>query len=164
MAATVQLPCPLDLFQNMNAHQRLEAITDLSHLSPASDDLIVSCLRERFMTDNIYTSIGTLGLVALNPHKYVASNSDSVLHKYAAEYRDTSERKQPLPPHIFQLTNSAYYHMRRTTQYQTIIFRYVVVLSFTSLQQSQYFQRRNRQRKVREPPSGNQSVIGTERQ
>ncbi|KAG5337139.1 hypothetical protein C0989_010566 [Termitomyces sp. Mn162] len=107
----------------MNVHQRLEAVTDLSHLSPASDDLIVACLRERFMTDNIYTSIGTSGLVALNPHKYVASNSDSVLHKYAAEYRDASEHKQPLPPHIFQLANNAYYHMRRTTQDQTIVFR-----------------------------------------
>ncbi|KAG6826424.1 hypothetical protein H0H92_015837 [Tricholoma furcatifolium] len=107
----------------MNAHQRLEAVTDLSQLPSPSDDVIVACLRERFMTDNIYTSIGTSYLAALNPHKYVASNSDSILHKYAAEYRDTSEHKQPLPPHIFQLANNAYYHMRRTTQDQTIIFR-----------------------------------------
>ncbi|KAF5373421.1 hypothetical protein D9615_009450 [Tricholomella constricta] len=106
----------------MSAHQRLEAVTDLTHLSPASDDIIVACLRERFMTDNIYTNTGSSGLVALNPHKYVASNSDSVMHKYATEYRDTSEHKQPLPPHIFQLANNAYYHMRRTTQDQTIVF------------------------------------------
>jgi chitin synthase len=108
----------------MSPHQRLEAATDLAQLPAVSDDLVVACLRERFMADTIYTSIGSCGLVALNPHKYVPSNADSVLHKYAAEYRDTSEhRESALPPHIFQLANNAYYHMRRTTQDQAVLFR-----------------------------------------
>jgi chitin synthase len=107
----------------MSAHQRLEAFTDLSMLSQLSDDIIVACLRERFMSDHIYTNIGSSGLVALNPHKYVPSNADSILHKYATEYRDTSEHKELLPPHIFQLANNAYYHMRRTIQDQSIVFR-----------------------------------------
>ncbi|KAF8836252.1 glycosyltransferase family 2 protein [Paxillus ammoniavirescens] len=105
----------------MSLQQRLEAVNDLSSLSPVSDDIIVSCLRERFMSENIYTSIGTSSLVAVNPHKYISSNADSVLQKYAADYRDTSEHKTPLSPHIFQLANNAYYHMRRTTQDQSII-------------------------------------------
>ena len=75
------------------------------------------------MSDNIYTNIGTSALVAINPHKYVATNSDSVLQQYAAEYRDTSDRKEVLPPHIFQLANNAYYHMRRTSQDQSILLR-----------------------------------------
>ncbi|KAF9001145.1 glycosyltransferase family 2 protein [Cyathus striatus] len=54
---------------------------------------------------HLYTSIGTSGLVALNPHKYVASNADSTL-----------------PPHIFQLANNSYYHMRRTGQDQCVLF------------------------------------------
>ncbi|THU93370.1 glycosyltransferase family 2 protein [Dendrothele bispora CBS 962.96] len=103
-------------------HQRLEAVTDLAKLNPISDDVIVACLRERFMTDNIYTSVGSSALVALNPHKYVGSNADSVLHKYAAEYRNTSQDKESLPPHIFQFANNAYYHMRRTTQDQSLLF------------------------------------------
>ncbi|KAF9442722.1 glycosyltransferase family 2 protein [Macrolepiota fuliginosa MF-IS2] len=106
----------------MSPHQRLEANTDLARLSTLSDDVVVACLRERFMADAIYTNIGSAGLVALNPHKYVSSNADSVLHKYAAEYRDSSEHKDTLPPHIFQLANNAYYHMRRTTQDQAILF------------------------------------------
>lgn len=110
--------------------QRLEATTDLTGLSPLSNDIIVSCLRERFMLDNIYTSVGSSTLVVVNPHKYVPSNADSVLHKYAAEYRDTSPEKIPLPPHIFQLANNAYYHMRRTTQDQSILFRYVLPARF----------------------------------
>ena len=113
-------------------HQRLEAVTDLSKLSPISDDIIVACLRERFMTDNVYTGIGTSGLVALNPHKYIASNSDSVLNKYAAAYRDTDQNKTPQPPHIFQLANNAYYHMRRTTQDQCIVFKCAIFLSVAS--------------------------------
>lgn len=108
-------------------HQQLEGITDLTTLSPVSDDIIVSCLRERFLTDNIYTNIGPSALVAVNPNKYVSSNADSILHKYAAEYRDTTQDKVPLPPHIFQLTNNAYYHMRRTTQDQCLLLRYVVI-------------------------------------
>lgn len=117
----------------MNRHstmppQQLESVTDLATLSPVSEDIIVSCIRERFMNDNIYTSIGTSGLVAVNPHKYVPSNSDAVLHKYAAEYRDTSADNTRLPPHIFQLANNAYYHMRRTAQDQSMLFTYVFSL------------------------------------
>jgi hypothetical protein len=52
------------------------------------------------MIDNIYTRISSSALVAVNPHKYVPTNSDSVMHKYAAEYRDTSVGKEALPPHI----------------------------------------------------------------
>ena len=108
----------------MSLQQRLEAVTDLASLSPIADDVIVTCLRERFMTDTIYTNIGSSALVAVNPHKYVASNADSILQKYAANYRDTTENKTTLPPHIFQLANNAYYHMRRTAQDQSLIIRY----------------------------------------
>jgi chitin synthase len=108
----------------MSIHQRLENITDLTELVTISDDIIVSCIRERFMSDIIYTNIGTSGLVAVNPHKYVPTNADSVLQKYAAEYRDTKEEKlEKLSPHIFQLVNNAYYNMRRTTQDQCLLFR-----------------------------------------
>lgn len=109
----------------MSLQQRLEAVTDLASLSPISDDVIVTCLRERFMSDTIYTSVGSSALVAVNPHKYVASNADSILQKYAADHRDTAENKAPLPPHIFQLANNAYYHMRRTAQDQSLIIKYV---------------------------------------
>ncbi|KAH6903325.1 chitin synthase 8 [Coprinopsis sp. MPI-PUGE-AT-0042] len=114
----------------------LESTGDLSTLQPQSlsDDTLVSCLRERFMTDQIYTAVGSNSLVVVNPHKYVGANSDSVLYKYSAEYADLglwdsvlasegeAEAKKTLPPHIFQLANNAYYHMRRTGQDQCIVF------------------------------------------
>ena len=103
----------------------LESVSDLTTLNTPSDDVIVNCLRERFMSDNIYTGVSTSALVVVNPHKYVSSNADSVLHNYAAEYRDTTPGRIPLPPHIFQLANNAYYHMRRTGQDQSMLFRCV---------------------------------------
>ena len=59
------------------------------------------------MSNNIYTGVCMSTLVIVNPHKYISSNADSVLHNYAAEYRDTTPGRIPLLPHIFQLTNNA---------------------------------------------------------
>ncbi|KAG8895612.1 hypothetical protein FRB99_000429, partial [Tulasnella sp. 403] len=100
---------------------RLDTVSDLAALSSISDDIIVACLRERFLQDNIYTNLGSSALVAVNPHKYVTSNADSVLMQYCAEYRDTAEEKTYKPPHVFQLASNAYYHMRRTGQDQSIL-------------------------------------------
>lgn len=116
---------PLSFTMSRQPHQRLEGVLDLSGLSGVSDDVIVACIRERFMADNIYTRIGTSALVVLNPHKYISSNADNILQNYAAEYRNTTLTKEILPPHIFQLANNAYYHMKRTTQDQSIILRSV---------------------------------------
>ena len=96
-------------------HDLQYAATHLASLSSIADDAIVTCLRERFMTDTIYTSIGSSVLVAVNPHKHATSHADLILQKYATDHRDTAENKTPLPPHIFQLTNNAY-HMRCTAQ------------------------------------------------
>lgn len=107
---------------------RLEAISDLTQLSSAQDDLIVSCLRERFLQDTIYTNLGSYALVAVNPHKYVGSNADAVLIQYCGEYRDTAEEKTYKPPHVFQLASNAYYHMRRTGQDQSIMILYAAII------------------------------------
>ena len=96
----------------MLPYTKLRPVSDLTTLDTPSDDVIVNCLHECFMTDNIYTGVRTSTLVIVNPHKYVSSNTDSVLHNYAAEYRDTTPGRIPLPPHIFQLANNAYYHIK----------------------------------------------------
>ncbi|QRW01554.1 Myosin head (motor domain) [Ceratobasidium sp. AG-Ba] len=106
----------------MTHRRKLESVDDLAALFPSiSDDIIVSCLRERFLSDTIYSAVGSHALVALNPHKYVNSVADSVLMQYASEYHNT-DLDVPREPHIFQLANNAYYHMRRTTQDQSIVF------------------------------------------
>ena len=65
-------------------HTKLRPVSDLTTLDTPSDNIIVNCLHERFMTDNIYTGVRMSTLVIVNPHKYVSSNTDSVLHNYAA--------------------------------------------------------------------------------
>jgi chitin synthase len=106
---------------------KLESITDLSLLPAIADDVIINCLRERFLHDQTYTNVGSFAIAAVNPHKYVSTNADSVMLQYASEYRDTAERSTLLPPHIFQLANNAYYHMRRTSQDQSILLRSVII-------------------------------------
>ena len=103
---------------------KLDNVVDLSQLSNATDDSIVACLRERFLKDSAYTRVGPSAIVAVNPHKYVASNSDTVLVSYAQEYRDTSSKIYK-EPHVFQLANNAYYNMRRTGQDQCILLMLV---------------------------------------
>ncbi|KDQ13770.1 glycosyltransferase family 2 protein [Botryobasidium botryosum FD-172 SS1] len=104
------------------SHPNFLDLRDLAKLPSISDDIIVACIRDRFYSDMIYTSIGPSAIVAVNPHRYVTSNADSVLMQYASEYRDTSEDKIYRAPHVFQLTNNAYYRMRRTGQDQCILF------------------------------------------
>jgi len=101
---------------------KLQGVDDLSKLQNVTEDVLVACLRERFLNDVIYTGLGSSAVVALNPHKYVASNSDAVLATYAHEYRETAPTKALQPPHIFQLANNAYYNMRRTNQDQSVLF------------------------------------------
>ena len=101
---------------------KFEGVVDLSKLQNITDDVLGAALRDRFLSDTIYTAVGSSTIVAVNPHKYVTCNSDAVLAGYAHEYRDTAPSKVQNPPHIFQLANNAYYNMRRTSQDQSILF------------------------------------------
>lgn len=83
-----------------------------------------ACLCERFMTNNIYTSIRSPTLATINPHKYTASNTNSILQKYTTDYQDMAENKASFSPHIFQLSNNTYYHMRHAALDQSLIIRY----------------------------------------
>lgn len=106
---------------------KLDNVVNLSQLPSVTDDSIVACLRERFLKDATYTRVGSSAIVAVNPHKYVASSTDAVLVSYAHEYRDTSATKIYKEPHIFQLANNAYYNMRRTGQDQCILLMSVSI-------------------------------------
>lgn len=80
----------------------------LAALPSISDGIIV---HNQFLSNVIYITIGTSALVALNPHKYIASYTDP-LSSGVAEYRGVTEEKEYLPPHIFQLRNNEYCHVQ----------------------------------------------------
>ncbi|KAG0166565.1 hypothetical protein DFQ28_006404 [Apophysomyces sp. BC1034] len=93
-------------------------LTDLAQLNPPTEDDIVATLKLRFQNDTIYTRINDSVLLAVNPNKELIQDS----LQYVAEYKDTTaENLEPLPPHVFQMTNQAYLHMRRTGIDQSII-------------------------------------------
>ena len=103
---------------------KLDEVTDLATLSSISDDIILSCLRERYLSGHLYTAIGSNAVVVVNPYKYTPSSGDATLVQYAMEFREVAEEKTYRDPHVFQLANNAYYNMRRTGQDQSILMRY----------------------------------------
>ncbi|TFK68107.1 hypothetical protein BDN72DRAFT_879221 [Pluteus cervinus] len=122
-------------------HQQLQSQVDLAELDEVTDESIVSCLRERYMSDIIYTRIGPSAIIALNPHKPISSG-DSLSREYISRYyvststtvapetkegvaegiKSDGDGKEVLPPHVYELAVNAYYDMRRTNQDQSIIF------------------------------------------
>lgn len=104
---------------------RPQNLADLTQLTTTpTEDSITAALRTRFENDFIYTRINDTVLVSLNPNKDTAHSQSSP--DYVAEYKEitTQNNMEPLPPHVFQITNQAYLHMRRTGIDQSIILRY----------------------------------------
>lgn len=95
---------------------------DLSDIENATDEIIAVLLRDRFLKDQIYTRVRDSMLVVVNPYKDSRADIQEISEKYLAEYKNT-DIKERLPPHIFQHINQAYFHMRRTGNDQSIIFR-----------------------------------------
>jgi hypothetical protein len=61
----------------------------------------------------VEVGLGAIGrfLSCQNTHKFVSSNANSVIHKYATQYCSLSEDTKLLPPHILQLANNTYHHI-----------------------------------------------------
>jgi chitin synthase len=99
-------------------------ISDLIQVSnDSTTEDIVEILRQRYLHDLIYTAISPSLLIALNPYKNV--NHESSKADYLLEYKDTQSAKANKwrDPHLYQLVNHAYLHMRRTRINQSIVFR-----------------------------------------
>ncbi|KAI9261519.1 chitin synthase-domain-containing protein [Phascolomyces articulosus] len=93
---------------------------DLSQLSSPTEDSITATLRVRYENDTIYTRINDAILVALNPYKDTLTSHTSP--EYVTEYKEiqTEAQLEQLPPHLYQIANQAYLHMRRTGIDQSI--------------------------------------------
>jgi chitin synthase len=99
-------------------------ISDLTQLPQnVSSDELADILRQRYLNDLIYTNVNASILIALNPYNNHEQNNTNT--DYIAEYKDTASAKanQWREPHLYQLVNHAYLHMRRTSINQSILFR-----------------------------------------
>jgi chitin synthase len=101
-------------------------ISDLTQLprDPSLDE-VADILRQRCLNDLIYTNINSSILIALNPYINHEEKQHNTNTEYIAEYKDTTGAKanQWREPHLYQLVNHAYLHMRRTSINQSILFR-----------------------------------------
>jgi chitin synthase len=96
---------------------------DLSSIQNPTIESITSCLHGRFDNLKVYTNIGSRHLIAVNPLNELAINDDQTSLEYVAAYKD-SNNHNVLDPHLFDLVNRVYFHMRRTGSDQNIILRY----------------------------------------
>ncbi|KAF9113137.1 hypothetical protein BGX27_002130 [Mortierella sp. AM989] len=110
---------------------------DLSQLPHPTEDNLAAILADRFQQGHFYTRIASSVLIQLNPfHPGKVELSEAILQDQVLTYKDgarlgpTSSNKggssQQLAtngsiPHAIQLATSAYLHMRRTGQDQSII-------------------------------------------
>lgn len=95
-----------------------------------SDDTILSVLQARFRSDLPYSRIGATNLVIVNPYKTLANVNDASAKDYEEKsYKDTSlpmpGASSSLPPHPYDLAARMYLLMRRRTETQSVVFRYV---------------------------------------
>lgn len=100
-----------------------EAIVDLSNVSDLDEKRITDILQTRFSNYNIYTNIGPCNIIAINPFKQLAQNDAQTSEEYVTSYKDISMESpinKKLNPHVFELTNRAFFHMRRTGNDQAV--------------------------------------------
>ncbi|KAI8340045.1 chitin synthase-domain-containing protein [Chlamydoabsidia padenii] len=93
----------------------MTTIQDLTQLQDTSSENIAEVLRQRYLEDRRFTSIGDTVLVSFNPVLDPDASSE-----YISAYKDTQSRQNG--PHLYQLVNHAYHHMRRTSLNQSILF------------------------------------------
>lgn len=114
-------------------HTSHTLLTAHSALPSIAEDTILATLRERYVTSQQYTSLGSSAIVSMNPLASLPSNTDSSLQDYIHEYfrsagddvvgGEAGSSKERLPPHIFRHALNAYYNMRRTGQDQIMLLR-----------------------------------------
>ncbi|KAI8330035.1 chitin synthase-domain-containing protein [Blakeslea trispora] len=104
-----------------------ESRTDLASLYvsgavPPTEGAISNLLSNRYKRNLPYTQLGYSNLVVINPYQPLEILNDATLQSYAQTgYKDLSEQKPSLQPHIYELATRVYFHMRRTGEDQSVI-------------------------------------------
>lgn len=92
--------------------------------SPPTEEAISNLLANRYKRNLPYTQLGFSNLIVVNPYQPLELLNDATLKSYAEiGYKDLSEQKLSLQPHVYELATRVYFHMRRTGEDQSIILR-----------------------------------------
>jgi len=89
-------------------------VADMTMLSKVNNEAINDNLRKRFENGEIYTYIGHV-LISVNPFKDLGIYTDEVLNSY------TGKNRLEMPPHVYAVAESSYYHMNSYKENQCII-------------------------------------------
>ena len=90
-----------EIFKRVNAKSTLlKHEDDLVHMKEVDEASITHCLRQRFLKDLIYTSIGDI-IVSINPWKRLPLYTPDIIYKYS---RSSGSK---LPPHVFDTARNA---------------------------------------------------------
>jgi myosin-5 len=81
------------------------SVSDLTSLSYLHEPAILHCLKERYLSDSIYTNTGPI-LIAINPFKHLGIYSAAEVERYRL-----SSSEDSTPPHVFKVANSAYQNL-----------------------------------------------------
>lgn len=96
-------------------HKKKEVgVSDLTLLSKITDDAINDNLHKRFMNGTIYTYIGHV-LISVNPFEDLGIYTPATLAKYKGKNR------LEVPPHVFAIAESMYYHLKSYGENQCVI-------------------------------------------
>ncbi|KAL1920103.1 uncharacterized protein VTP21DRAFT_1249 [Calcarisporiella thermophila] len=105
----------------MGKRKSSDTKTNLILLQNIAEDDIIGNLKERFQQGHTFTALGDVALIVVNPFKELPCLSEATSAEYVLEYKNTAKDRDPLPPHIYKLTSSAYFHMRRTGLDQSVV-------------------------------------------
>ncbi|KAJ2167896.1 hypothetical protein IW145_001394, partial [Coemansia sp. RSA 521] len=90
-----------------------------------TSEVVANRLEARFSANpepQIFTYLGSRFLISVNPYEALESQSDAAAAVYAEDYRNTSEKRRGLAPHVFAVASNAYLHMRQTGLNQSLVF------------------------------------------
>lgn len=118
----------LVLLKDRSMRSQLSAANALS-TDLSDDDAIVAVLKARHSNGQIYTHLGAGAIVMVNPVVNTLADMDqqeqeqeeAAVSRQYADWASNNEAQEALPAHVYDIANSAFYHMCRDQQDQSIL-------------------------------------------
>ncbi|KAJ3179997.1 hypothetical protein HDU87_002220, partial [Geranomyces variabilis] len=136
MSATAHQPSPLSQQheepQEQQQQQQQQKTLQLPSRDDPSDYLtrlvsptlenVLATLRKRYAGGDYFTKLGENALLVLGGSAVLAESTADVAAEYARWIIETAEHKPDLPPHVFDMAASCFYHMTRDNRNQSVVF------------------------------------------
>lgn len=112
----VKIPGAVAKFDAIPPGSLDEECDNLVNLENFSEGIILHHVRKRFVTDEIYTFVGTI-LIAVNPYKNLDIYDLALVDKIYT----LTKFNGVIPPHVFSIGAAAVYNMRYDSKDQSVL-------------------------------------------